>query len=309
MIHIAYCFDRNYRQHAAASIASLLLNCGVDGGQLHIHLVTDATDADFEGRLDGFRRAFKARIDVVPISEEQIAALSVLPKAEGYVSYMAAATWIRLLLPDVLPHVNRLLYLDADTIVTGDIAQLWSIDLRDAPLGGVRDAMAKAMCGHLGVPEYVNAGVLLIDLAQWRTEKLSEAAIACAHRESARIRYVDQCVINLLLRGRIRLLPPRWNMFATRRNAEQDFSSAGVIHFITEDKPWQAWYEHPAGQLYWRYLEVSPWRGAQPQAPATAAQMVRLARLTRSRDQSARIAALYESALERIHASRQRSVS
>ena len=284
MIHVAYCFDRNYRQHVAASIASVLLNFGGDGAELHIHLVTDSTDAEFEQRLDRFRRTYRARIEVLHVTPEQAGRVSSLPTVDEKIRYMPSATWFRMLLPALLPSVDRLIYLDADTIVQGDLRPLWDTDLAGAPLAAVQDMSAKSMAARLGLPQYVNSGVMLFDMVQWRAAGLVEAGLTCGRRNASRIVFADQCVFNMLLEDRIRLLPAKWNAFATARNRTTDFSGASIIHYITEDKPWQAWYENPAGRLYWRYLDVSPWAGTQPESPRTLEQSLRLARLQASTD-------------------------
>ena len=295
MIHVAYCFDRNYQQHAGVSLTSLLLNFGGDGSQLCVHLVTDEIDSDFDARLDGLRRRFRARIETHLVSPQQHSQLDMLPTSNNNIPYMSTATWFRMMLANILPpQIGKVLYLDADTVVLADITELHDTSLNDCPIAAARDASEKQMSAKLGLKTYINTGVMLMDLSQWRDRGHINACLKCAANNAERLTYADQCAMNLTFAGRIRILDPKWNRFATTRNGAVDFSDAGIVHFITQHKPWQEWYANPVGGLYWRYLEVSPWAGTAPMAAQTLDQTLRVARLRSSQGRHAEAQAAYE---------------
>jgi lipopolysaccharide biosynthesis glycosyltransferase len=68
-----------------------------------------------------------------------------------------------------------------------------------------------------------------------------------------------------------------------------------VLHFITGDKPWHAWYENALGKAYWKYLDVSPWAGAKAVAPTTVEKAHRLARLLHRQNKTAESVRVYDS--------------
>ena len=103
--------------------------------------------------------------------------------------HVTSATYFRLLIEELLPEdLDRVLYLDSDTIINKDLSELWQTDLRGAPLGAIQDPAIVtigtvegienyAALGLKGEERYFNAGVLLIDLKQFRAERISEQVL------------------------------------------------------------------------------------------------------------------------------------
>ena len=84
-------------------------------------------------------------------------------------------------MPELLPEVERVLYLDVDTLALDDLAPLWRTDLGDAYVGAVTNVFQPDHLFHaaeLGIrPEdYFNSGVLLLDLAALRRDGCAERA-------------------------------------------------------------------------------------------------------------------------------------
>ena len=123
-------------------------------------------------------------------------------------------TYYRLLLSSLLPECKSVLYLDVDVVVTTDLESLYSTDLSNSLLAGVKGVYQNQDAKYLneiGVApgEYINAGVLLMNLEQMREEDLQPRFI-----DLARCNYVfqDQDVLNIACKGRIRYLDPRFNL-------------------------------------------------------------------------------------------------
>ena len=103
---------------------------------------------------DEFPRSLPSVIDCVNCSGQ-----GFFPETgPNYHSAWTYMSLMRLALPEILPEEYRALYLDVDTIVTGDLGPLFSASLGGCPVGGVREPSRSR-----GVP-YYNAGVLLMDL-------------------------------------------------------------------------------------------------------------------------------------------------
>lgn len=109
------------------------------------------------------------------------------------------------LFADRIPELpEKLIYLDTDTVANGDIAQLYEQDLAGAECAGVRDRYG---CHFFGI-NYINAGVLLLDLAKIRETGLFRKALdACARKK---IFLSDQTVINRYAKKK-KILPRRFN--------------------------------------------------------------------------------------------------
>lgn len=163
---------------------------------------------------------------------------------------VSTMTFARLLIPRVLPDtVSRALYLDTDILVLKDLMPLWQTDLEGAVVGAVLDGadwhLKHGTSVYPGVPrvkDYFNAGVLLIDLDQWRARKVSEKALEYHMRVPASP-FMDQDGINVACDGTWKRLEARWN-FQNHfgRNVERlaEHERPAIIHFVTGSKPWKA---------------------------------------------------------------------
>ncbi len=189
------------------------------------------------------------------------------------------AAYLCLLLPDLLPEYDRILYLDCDIGVNGPMAEALSLDLHGEALGAVRDNQQWRTPGRrvdefarLGwaAQRYLNSGVLLFDGPRWREEGWSRRCIEAARDPALARGYVrnDQSALNLALRGRWTELSPVWNWQwtqATRFFADE--ADARLIHFIGPQKPWKTASLPPrftrgyAGFLARHFAEAPP----QPQ--------------------------------------------
>ena len=132
----------------------------------------------------------------------------------------AEATWGRV---DALPilqkeGVARVLYLDADTLIREDVSELWAV-----PFDGVAAVVDVGLCSAER-PNYLNAGVLLLDLNHHavheivakRSSTAAAAATAAATATTATVSaHKDQDLINGVLQGRWTRLDMAWNAQGT----------------------------------------------------------------------------------------------
>ena len=162
---------------------------------------------------------------------------------------------------------GRTLHLDSDTMTFGDVAPLFALDMKGAPLGAVRDyaildtfrrswargmrkygPQAILMAPH-PITDYVNSGVLLMDCDRIREDP--EMVALMADMAAATGRFPDQDLLNSIFRGRVIHLGPEWNspwgrMEQARKVAEslvldERFPKGGapvIVHFLGQKKPW-----------------------------------------------------------------------
>ncbi len=143
----------------------------------------------------------ESRVTLIDMGEHYRATMLHSPNAEtSYTPYC----FLRLYADRVKDLPERLIYLDTDTVLCGDIEELYRVDLAGAELGGVRDFYGHRFFGM----NYLNSGVLLLDLKKIRETGLFRRAIeACAAKK---IFLPDQTAINRLVK-RKRILPRRFN--------------------------------------------------------------------------------------------------
>jgi lipopolysaccharide biosynthesis glycosyltransferase len=175
-------------------------------------------------------------------------------------SYLATTAYVRLLLPQFLPdHVSKVLYLDADILVFGDLGRLWEVDLEGFALGAVADVCSEINAQRLGLGtnsiarcadlqtapnlcEYFNSGVLLVDLERWRQDQISEKAMQYMTLNPHTL-FADQDGLNVACDGRWKKLNDRWNLqnhspdgYFTMRPEQRP----SIAHFTGKWKPWHA---------------------------------------------------------------------
>ncbi|MEM0964249.1 MAG: glycosyltransferase [Bacteroidota bacterium] len=184
-------------------------------------------------------------------------------------AHITTPTYLRMLIPELLPEARRAVYLDGDVLATGDIAELADVPLVDPagrpapaagevsyPLGtlaGRRDqyrpeGFAPCYVGRdlpMDTP-YMNAGVLVLDLDVWRSEALARSVLEDIRTHVDSYALMDQDGLNAVLAGRWARLPPRWNVragTALKGAVLPELSEVRLLHFTTGRKPWLGRYD------------------------------------------------------------------
>ncbi|MEQ1898451.1 MAG: glycosyltransferase family 8 protein [Vicinamibacterales bacterium] len=185
--------------------------------------------------------------------------------------------YYRLFLGDTLPEtVDRVLFLDADLLIHRDLAELWHLPFEGNIAMAVPDAYPRGHRSRLsriafadgqrftGDTPYFNAGVQLIDLSRWRTERIGSRACELLWKYKDQLDGRDQDALNITLAGRWKRLPPTWN-FHELPEGPDDWDAGGasptevadavrhpaILHYIGW-KPWsRAWRPHRS-RLWWR---------------------------------------------------------
>ena len=269
-LHVAFVTDRPYVPWCATG----LLSC-VDAhpaGALHLHVVHDGslTAADVQD-LRSMVGDASLSVHAVDPSEVQH-----LPAVDRF----GQVVWLRFLLPDLLPDVERVLYLDADTFVAADLTALAEVDLGGAPLAAVQNVATPAQqerLAALGIADAshtLNSGVLLMDLARMRAEDLLGKVARTTAERTDELQWPDQDVLNLVCAGRWHVLDPRYNVqnsfFEWGPLAEEVLGGSAlaaalaqpaVVHFEGPSlcKPWHVLCRHPWRDRYLAVLARTPW--------------------------------------------------
>ena len=124
------------------------------------------------------------------------------------------AAYYRLLLAKLIPDLNRIIYLDGDTIIFTDLTEMINLEMNDnIMLGFVDNSFKNAEQFGIKTYKYVTSGVLLINLKKMRKENISQKFFDFIDNNKKKLTQEDQTVINIVLHGRIDLLPPKFGMW------------------------------------------------------------------------------------------------
>lgn len=276
-IHVLFCTNRDYCRHAAVAAVSLAT---ATRAAVTIHVLTQDDCDDLAERMQESLRPF-------PWVTFRHHRADPARLAGAFTDrYVTGEAYLRFLAPEILPEsVGRVVYLDCDVVVLGDVAELAAVPLDGKAVAAVPEwawsgpEVERRMTG-LGIApghRYVNSGVLVMDLARWRRDGITERLLARVAELGSRLVYFDQDALNAALQGDIALLDMRWNLqplmlgrfarasdAAGHRRARAARRNPGVIHYTTASKPWTHRVAVRDRRLYFRFLARTPWRGARP---------------------------------------------
>ena len=199
-----------------------------------------------------------------------------------------SVAYLRLRLPEFLSGVtDRVIYLDSDIVVEGDLSELWRTPL-DGHLGaGVQNFDPPLLGGALAEPArqlgldpalpYYNSGVMIMDLPRWRSKRMLERITELSQRFADYVDSADQDGTNLAVAGDWAKLDPRWNVQLLtvavhgaeteravdelRADRRRLLAEARVLHYTGGTKPWHHMYRKPKGDRFLHYLGRCGWMG------------------------------------------------
>ena len=261
-IPIFFATDDKYVPFLAVAMTSLLANASQDYFY-RIYVLTTSLKREYAEKL---RLIVKdcapdsASLDFVSLREE-------MEKSQGTFHlrhYYSRETYCRIFIPRFFPQYKKVLYLDCDIAVTGDISELYNTDIGDnlvaaAPEEVMSDfgVFGTYVEKALGISrnKYFSAGILLINADLYRRENIEGKFIDLINRFVFRVTQ-DEDYLNVLCKDRVKWLPVDWNKSAYRVEGKEKFDSKRlkIIHYKINWKPWhydRILYE----EYFWMYAQ------------------------------------------------------
>lgn len=260
-IHIALASDRKYLPFAAITMASAAANTE---RETVIHFLYENLDDNDFAAFD-----FLKRFPHVTLQKHQISNAFFQDWPE---MRWSRATYYRLILPDLLPELEKIIYLDCDLCVLDDIGKLYDIGFDGKAIMAVVTRIKKEHVCKLDIPpeDYFNAGVIIFSPKQWRESNVIARFKQCFAENLDKLKYPDQDILNLVFRRDVKILHARWNLItSTFRNepvagiSEEEIKAAlhapGIVHFTGSHKPWQMWksFHHPYALCVLKYARIA----------------------------------------------------
>ena len=265
---LVYASDKNYAALTAISAVSALRhNPGARIVLLGYNLETEAQDV-VRSRVEAAGGTFLYR-DVSPVLESI--------KAKGCNGYTSYATYARIFIPEVINDEKRVIYLDGDTLVNGSLQELMELDLNGNPFAIGVDCVPRSYKRVINHPidlPYYNAGVMVIDIDEWRKHRCTERFLDELANPRGPNPLGDQDVIVRCFPYEAMPLAPKWNFLSQfflfsysgwRRVigknqklpcTEDEYvaarQGAAIYHFSghTIGRPWYTSSRHPMRKAY-----------------------------------------------------------
>ena len=259
-LNLFFVIDKNYVPHFTVTLTSLLENNR--DLKIQVFLIHDIEEDE---RLDTALRYFKKRYHLRIIScPADPALVNRFPTSD----YISRATYFKFLLAELVPSdIDKGLYLDSDLLITGSLAEFVNPDFYD-PLtdqsfgllaaGDLYEEKEKNRLEQKGVTlnGYFNAGVMAINLAKWREEKLASKLIWLTEESRELIRWHDQDVLNIYFKHNWKRINSTYNTFSSQHRNPAPV----IIHFGGLPKPWHYISSDYYKPLYRKYLRITPFK-------------------------------------------------
>lgn len=244
-LHIVTGADDNY----AAGVLVLIASTAWHNPTARFTVLDMGISAENRARIDALGPFLGVQVSRIEIGADSFAAVPVTR------AHLTRSTFLRLLIPDLMPDDKRVVYMDCDMAVTGDLGALADLDLGDKLIAAVPDPSPddrELASTGLARGDYVNAGLLVMNLPLWRREKTAEACLALLSDPDRPLLSEDQSAVNIACRGRVLALPQAFNVYTdpaawTPARLPDDIR---VAHYVVNHKPWRA--DVAMGEI-WRF--------------------------------------------------------
>jgi len=268
-IHIVLSSSKEFLPYCCTTMISILENLSEDSFA-HFYIISFDIDEKSKKKVEKIKKIRDCSIEYPKFDESKLDLFDGI-KLPPHVNKM---TYTRVLIPDILPKVDKAIFIDSDTLVLQDLTTLYDIDLEDCYLGAVEDVdylnLSKILFGKEEL--YFNGGVLLLDLRKLREINYKEILSKAIEEKRKKYLICDQSVLNHSFRGKIKNLSCRFNLYHYWHfnfaryipTHEEDYkislNNPVVIHFVGPDKPWYLASKHPYKNEYLKYYKLNPFK-------------------------------------------------
>ncbi|HFH1676192.1 TPA: glycosyltransferase [Streptococcus pneumoniae] len=237
--------DRNYIRQLETTIKSILYH----NRDVKIYILNQDIMPDWFRKPRKIARMLGSEIIDVKLPEQ-----TVFQDWEKQ-DHISSITYARYFIADYIQE-DTVLYLDSDLIVTGDLTDLFELDLGENYLAAARS------CFGAGVG--FNAGVLLINNKKWGSETIRQKLIDLTEKEHENVEEGDQSILNMLFKDQYSSLEDQYNF-----QIGYDYGAAAfkhqfifdipleplplILHYISQDKPWNQFSVGRLREVWWEY--------------------------------------------------------
>lgn len=257
-IPVFFACDENFVKFTAVTINSLIANASKEFSyDIHI-LCTKISEDKKQKVIKLANKNFKVYFDDVTNYLKSISYR--LPIRD----YYSKTTYYRLFISEMFPELDKALYLDSDMIVLGDISELYNHDIGENYVGACNEqAMVQTnvygtyveKCIGLDRNKYFNAGMLLINCAQFRKQKILDQFIRLLHEYSFVVTQ-DEDYLNFICKDKVFWIENSWNV-ETYGKIKYSEATAKIIHYLMVGKPWH-FKDVPFAEIFWNYAKQTP---------------------------------------------------
>lgn len=280
-MNVIYSSDDNYARHVGIAITSLYEH-NRDMPQLTVYLIDDNISPENHQRLDAIAEKYDRQIHYIPFGPHKTR-LTLNNRWE-----LPISAYARLFVADMVPEtVDRILYLDCDTVICDSLQELWETDMKGKTIAAVEDVASCIFQPETDSPEpyrYICSGVILIDLKKWRAIDAQKQMMDYLDGRKGVVRHHDQTILNGVFWNDCYILHPRydaltptfilsyqnlkayfklWDRYYSKKEIRDSVKHPAIIHYTSSNigRPWEN-SAHPKAKVYQKYWRASAWKDA-----------------------------------------------
>lgn len=257
IVPVFFAVDDLYAPYLCVALRSLIDNSS-SRYLYRIHILIDTLTEDNRALLSEMATDH-IQIEFVPVAEK----LKPICEKLHMRDYYTKATYYRFFVPEMFPQYDRGVYLDCDIILTADVASLYHTPIGRNLIAAVNDeiianievfARYSEQILHISRTEYINAGILVMNLAEMRRIEIEKQFAEMLTKRIYRVAQ-DQDYLNVICKNKIYHLPLKWNKTPMPDSDRRRIPK--IAHYKINFKPWK--YDNiPYGELFWEYAEKTP---------------------------------------------------
>ena len=259
ILHIFYACDDNFIKFTAVSIRSLMENAS-RGYRYHIHILhTNISEANQRKVIEMQEPLFYITFHSVSSYLESVS--GTLPLRD----YYSNTTYFRFFISEMFPELKKALYIDSDTVVTGDISRLFAYNVEDYDLAACQEQVMVQIdeygtyvekCIGIDRNAFFNAGVLLLNCHRFREKKILQRFVELLGVYNFRVTQ-DEDYLNLICKDHVLFLPQVYNT-EVFGEIKDPIEQVCILHYIMTSKPWH-YKDCRYSEIFWHYTAKTPY--------------------------------------------------
>lgn len=265
--NICFSLDNNYCEQLSVAIFSILKS-SKKNEKFNFIILNDKISQENKKIIEELKKIKDFTIKFIDLDINEFSDFPIVKENnEEYKGCcITRAAYFKYKLASILNNIDKVLYLDCDLIVQDSLDKLYNFDITDYYAAMTEDFDSKSMAARFNISNYYNSGVMLINLKKWRKDNLEEKFINCTNKNKEFILWADQDIFNIVMEGKIKLLPSIWNyqFFLQDPIAQDNFLNScaqyKILHYAGSEKPWTCIYNHVMFDKYYKILEQTPYR-------------------------------------------------
>lgn len=253
---IALCVNTNYCKYLSTIIYSIEKNCSKN---VDVYILYYDVDTKILERIYLLNRVLE-KVNII-LKKMPTHHYNDLEKINRTGSKLPIEAYFRLLLPILLPNLQRILYLDIDMLVVGDLYNLWHttfdgnfmIATPDYPMIQNQQSWGYQFLDKELGKRYINSGMLLMNLKQFRQYDIYHRFLSFVKDTSEFYILDDQDAYNLYFNGYIKLSDMCNNfVLSSLMYKAFDINKLNIIHYCgySIPKPWDSQPNLPLNQFH-----------------------------------------------------------